>query len=269
MVSPKQQNKGVRRIDFNVGSSSNSFEALATVGDVEVYAIVLHDSGMSKQLVLMPNKDRGGQGAARGLEYLHHGYDRPVMHCDVKSSNILLDEKMKPKIADFGLAKVLQYAYTTKVTEKSDVYSFEVVLMELVTGKKPVDAEYGENNDIVQGEEAIEGMNQSKTGQEGAGDSTAKSKYNRVDPNKQAAKVQIAAEVTVPLETLQFQNDNNTCNKQVIDMQKNTDLWATDGAKGVEMQEDQTNKDLDEESTAQNFLNVLNKEIYLLGILSR
>ncbi|MCD9559017.1 Receptor-like protein kinase 7 [Datura stramonium] len=110
-------------------------------------------------------------GAARGLEYLHHGYDRPVVHRDVKSSNILLDEQMKPKIADFGLAKVLhvnstkdssqvvagthgyiapEYAYTTKVTEKSDVYSFGVVLMELVTGKKPVDAEYGENHDIVQ-----------------------------------------------------------------------------------------------------------------------
>ncbi|XP_015054966.1 receptor-like protein kinase 7 [Solanum pennellii] len=110
-------------------------------------------------------------GAAQGLEYLHHGYDRPVMHRDVKSSNILLDEQMKPKIADFGLAKVLhvngtkdssqvvagthgyiapEYAYTTKVTEKSDVYSFGVVLMELVTGKKPVEAEYGENSDIVQ-----------------------------------------------------------------------------------------------------------------------
>ncbi|XP_010268649.1 PREDICTED: receptor-like protein kinase HAIKU2 [Nelumbo nucifera] len=110
-------------------------------------------------------------GAAKGLEYLHHGYDRPVLHRDVKSSNILLDEFLKPRIADFGLAKIVQanggkdstqvipgthgyiapeYAYTCKVNEKGDVYSFGVVLMELVTGKRPIEPEYGENKDIVQ-----------------------------------------------------------------------------------------------------------------------
>lgn len=109
-------------------------------------------------------------GAAKGLEYLHHGCARPVIHRDVKSSNILLDEFLKPRIADFGLAKIVQsnggkdtthviagttgyiapeYGYTSKVDEKSDVYSFGVVLMELMTGKKPIEPEYGENKDIV------------------------------------------------------------------------------------------------------------------------
>ncbi|KAL5074030.1 hypothetical protein RYX36_013014 [Vicia faba] len=109
-------------------------------------------------------------GAAKGLEYLHHGCERPVIHRDVKSSNILLDEFLKPRIADFGLAKIVhanvvkdsthiiagthgyiapEYGYTYRVNEKSDVYSFGVVLMELVTGKRPSETEFGENKDIV------------------------------------------------------------------------------------------------------------------------
>ncbi|XP_057974055.1 receptor protein-tyrosine kinase CEPR2 [Malania oleifera] len=109
-------------------------------------------------------------GTAKGIAYLHHDCSPPIMHRDIKSTNILLDKDNEPKIADFGVAKIAQeshqvfesscfagthgyiapeLAYSVKVTEKSDVYSFGVVLLELVTGRKAVEEEYGEGKDIV------------------------------------------------------------------------------------------------------------------------
>ncbi|KAM7510882.1 hypothetical protein LguiB_009757 [Lonicera macranthoides] len=110
-------------------------------------------------------------GAAKGIAYLHHDCSPAIIHRDIKSMNILLDEDYEPKIADFGIAKVVEVspngsesgsfagthgyiapelAYTLKVTEKSDVYSFGVVLLELVTGRRAIEEEaYGEGKDIV------------------------------------------------------------------------------------------------------------------------
>ncbi|MCO5567071.1 hypothetical protein L7F22_020756 [Adiantum nelumboides] len=104
--------------------------------------------------------------SACGLRYLHHDCSPLIVHRDVKSNNILLDSKYEAHVADFGLAKVLdypesmssvagsygyiapEYVYTLKVDEKSDIYSFGVVLLELVTGKRPFEPEFGEGVDI-------------------------------------------------------------------------------------------------------------------------
>jgi hypothetical protein len=109
-----------------------------------------------------PERVRVATGAARGLAWLHHSCNPRVLHRNINSKSILLDDDYEPRISDFGLARLMdntethlstffngdygdvgyvapEYTRTLTATTKNDVYSFGVVLLELLTGQKPVD----------------------------------------------------------------------------------------------------------------------------------
>lgn len=111
-------------------------------------------------------------GTARGLAYLHEECLEWVLHCDVKPQNILLNSDYQPKVADFGLSKLLnrsgidnlkfskirgtrgymapEWAFNLPITSKVDVYSYGIVVLELVTGRRPTGGNSNDDSNTVE-----------------------------------------------------------------------------------------------------------------------
>ncbi|KAL3851068.1 hypothetical protein ACJIZ3_012950 [Penstemon smallii] len=133
---------------------------------------VLHD----REKGLGPSLDWAARkkiaiGSARGLAFLHHSCIPHIIHRDMKSSNVLLDENFEARVSDFGMARLVnaldthlsvstlagtpgyvppEYYQSFRCTAKGDVYSYGVVLLELLSGKRPIDTlEFGDDNNLV------------------------------------------------------------------------------------------------------------------------
>uniref|UniRef100_A0A7C9B083 Receptor protein serine/threonine kinase n=1 Tax=Opuntia streptacantha TaxID=393608 RepID=A0A7C9B083_OPUST len=121
----------------------------------------LHDLPLDREPLDWNTRMKIAVGAAKGLEYLHDEANRPVIYRDLKPSNILLVGEYHPKLSDFGLAKhaptggkshvttnirgtagfcAPEYVMSGHLTKKSGIYSFGVVFLELITGRKVVDS---------------------------------------------------------------------------------------------------------------------------------
>ncbi|CAN6243966.1 unnamed protein product [Urochloa humidicola] len=113
----------------------------------------------SEPILDWPARKRVAIGTARGLEYLHEHCNPKIIHRDVKAANVLLDEDFEPVVGDFGLAKLVdvqktsvttqvrgtmghiapEYLSTGKSSERTDVFGYGIMLLELVTGQRAID----------------------------------------------------------------------------------------------------------------------------------
>ncbi|KAK9120588.1 hypothetical protein Syun_018205 [Stephania yunnanensis] len=151
-----------------------------------VYELMIHGS-LANLLFEMPRPSwyqriQIAFGIARGLTYLHEECCTKIIHCDVKPQNILLDESFTARISDFGLAKLLKTDQTRTstavrgtrgyvapewfkgkaITSKVDVYSFGIVLMEIIFCKRNVELEVGREDPEILSENVYDGYVQGK-----------------------------------------------------------------------------------------------------------
>ncbi|KAH7521463.1 hypothetical protein FEM48_Zijuj07G0036200 [Ziziphus jujuba var. spinosa] len=129
----------------------------------------LHERLPSSPPLTWANRFKILLGTAKGLAHLHHSFIPPIIHYNIKPTNILVDENFNAKISDFGLLRLVRKldkhvvsnrfqsalgyvapelaCQSLRVNEKCDIYGFGILILELVTGRRPV--EYGEDNVVI------------------------------------------------------------------------------------------------------------------------
>jgi len=158
-------------------SSGNVFKALLYEfmpnGSLETW-LHSHEDGKDSKHLGLTQMLSIAVNIADALDYLHHDCGRPTVHCDLKPSNILLDDDMNALLGDFGIARFYldsqptpggstsstgvkgtigyiapEYAGGVRTSASGDVYSYGIVLLEMMTGKRPTDPIFKEGLDIV------------------------------------------------------------------------------------------------------------------------
>ncbi|KAM3344187.1 hypothetical protein P3S68_026279 [Capsicum galapagoense] len=163
-VLPNGKEIPIKSLKSNTGQGEREFQAeVETISRVNHRHLFVpnntleyHLYGLGNPVKDFPTRLKIATGTAKGFAYIHEDCHPHIIHRDIKGANILLDDNFEAKVADFGLAKLAtdnfthvstrimgtfgylapEYASTGKLTEKCDVYSYWVMLLELITGHR-------------------------------------------------------------------------------------------------------------------------------------